>query len=218
MTRSKASLGLCKERGCRKPWATKKWQLCAQHRKLSKQQLPVECTVEGCNNPVMRRGKCASHKYAEYLELQPETLERIHFGLAPWVVPSADGCWLYGKRSMLTKDGYGKFRPDGHWAYVHRWMYMDLVGPIPDGYQMHHECHVRNCVRPGHLTPVTPQEHSKLTKAHLEFQQMYPGVHILGPDRSHSDRERQFAVMFGLPADSVITDADLCLLQQGMTV
>lgn len=169
----------------------------------------MACTVEGCGNAVLQRGLCGHHKYAEYLELQPETVRQIEQGLASWLVPDERGCWLFTNPKSLTSDGYGKFMPDGRWAYVHRWLYMDLVGPIPNGYHLHHECHVRNCARPGHLTPLSPRDHALQTAAHAEFLRMFPGELIVGPNRSHSDEERLFARALGLPADTTITDREL---------
>jgi hypothetical protein len=78
-------------------------------------------------------------------------------------------------------------------------MYMHLVGPIPNAYELNHECNNPCCARPGHLTPMTKAEHAQVTAARAKFGRMFPGMTILGPDRSHSDRERMFAQMYALP-------------------
>jgi hypothetical protein len=41
---------------------------------------------------------------------------------------------------------------------VHRWVYEQLVGPIPAGLVLDHLCRNPACVRPMHLEPVTQQE------------------------------------------------------------
>lgn len=77
-----------------------------------------------------------------------------------------DACWLW--TASLTKGGYGTVRADGRTQTAHRVLYELLVGPIPPGMDLDHECHNndplclggptcphRACVRPSHLTPAT---------------------------------------------------------------
>lgn len=218
MSQSKLERKLCQERGCNTPWRIAKTQRCHKHRarepKPPQPPLPVVCTTDDCPNPVLKRGRCNSCQYEQYLQLQPEALSMIEAGLMPWIVPSEDGCWLYENEPMRDRAGYGKFLPDGRWAQVHKWLFMHLAGPVPDGYQLHHSCTVRNCCRPGHLMPVTPEEHAKLTAADMAFRAMYPDEKIVGPDRSHTDRERRFALVWALPADTILTASDFDQLDQ----
>lgn len=81
----------------------------------------------------------------------------------------------------------------------HRWLYMHLVGAIPDGHQMHHECRVPPCVRPGHLTPLTPDHHRQVTAVTSFVTQELPFGTVVGPDVSHSERERAFGQKYELP-------------------
>lgn len=61
------------------------------------------------------------------------------------------GCWLWTEG--LGKDGYGmawdaaKKKTLG----AHRWVYMLLVGPIPEGQKVLHRCDNPCCVNPDHL-------------------------------------------------------------------
>ena len=41
---------------------------------------------------------------------------------------------------------------------AHRFVYQQLVGPIPAGMQLDHLCRVRTCVNPDHLRIVQPRE------------------------------------------------------------
>lgn len=63
--------------------------------------------------------------------------------------------------------GYGYLKHDGRGQNAHRVAYQELVGPIPDGYDVDHLCHGadttckggdtcphRACVRPDHLEAV----------------------------------------------------------------
>lgn len=83
-----------------------------------------------------------------------------------------DGCWEW--TGQVNHKGYGVlyqrpgYRPRNRKA--HRVVYELLVGPIPTGKQLDHQCHNqdkscpggvtcrhRRCVNPGHLEPVTPK-------------------------------------------------------------
>lgn len=77
------------------------------------------------------------------------------------------GCWLW--LGYCLPNGYGRIA-QGHSnpRYVHRVAYELLVGPIPDGLLLDHECHNtdlrclggdscghRRCWNPAHLETVT---------------------------------------------------------------
>ena len=64
----------------------------------------------------------------------------------------ANGCWIW---EGSTRGEYGKFRKRA----AHRWSYEHFVGPIPPACDLHHECHVKLCVNPGHLEPLTRRDH-----------------------------------------------------------
>jgi hypothetical protein len=78
------------------------------------------------------------------------------------VVPpeTPDGCWEWcGSRERF---GYGRLGWAGNLWKSHRVSYTALVGPIPEGHDVHHICKNPPCVRPDHLTAVTRREHLQL--------------------------------------------------------
>lgn len=69
------------------------------------------------------------------------------------VTVRADGCWIMdGKPDTYASTSLG--------GSAHRFVYETLVGPVPDGHHLHHECQHPGCVNPAHLIPLTPREHS----------------------------------------------------------
>jgi hypothetical protein len=83
-----------------------------------------------------------------------------------------DECWPW--TDPLTK-GYGRFVVRNEYEVgAHRWGYLHLVGPIPEGLDLDHLCHThdpfcaggadclhRRCCNPVHLEPVTPEENGR---------------------------------------------------------
>lgn len=87
-----------------------------------------------------------------------------------------DDCWLWV--GCLSTDGYGKIGEGGASAsgskslFVHRVVYEMVIGTIPDGYEVDHLCHTkecgktgkeclhRRCVNPAHLSAVTHRDNS----------------------------------------------------------
>jgi hypothetical protein len=72
-------------------------------------------------------------------------------------------CWLW--RAGKDKDGYGKTAVGWDGAKmkhvrVHRWIYEQYVGPIPDGMVIDHLCRVKACANPDHLEAVTVGENT----------------------------------------------------------
>lgn len=69
-------------------------------------------------------------------------------------------CWIWkGLTNSVT--GYGEFKIDAHRKSVlprsspHRYAYQYFVGAIPDGEEIDHLCHTRNCANPLHLRTLT---------------------------------------------------------------
>ena len=69
-----------------------------------------------------------------------------------------DSCWYWA--GSYFPSGYGQvWSPSLKRPYqAHRWVYEELVGPIPEGLQIDHLCRVRGCVNPKHLRVVTGRE------------------------------------------------------------
>jgi hypothetical protein len=73
------------------------------------------------------------------------------------------GCWIFtGARRY---DGYGIIcegtrRTGIKFLRPHRVLYEATHGPIPDGHELHHTCHVRACCNPDHLQPLRRADHN----------------------------------------------------------
>lgn len=68
-------------------------------------------------------------------------------------------CWLWAGHVM--KNGYATFWFLRKPVLVHRFSYEMHVGPIPEGKQLDHKCHVTHCVNPDHLRPVTQKQNNE---------------------------------------------------------
>jgi len=71
------------------------------------------------------------------------------------VTVQSDGCWIY-------KNQPDKYHQINGGQLAHRFVYETLIGPIPDGMDLHHRCKKPGCVNPAHLKPVTRSQHTRL--------------------------------------------------------
>ena len=67
-----------------------------------------------------------------------------------------DSCWRWTGAHSIK--GYGYFGTPEGTAQAHRWIYQQLVGPIPPGLTIDHLCRVRDCMNPAHMEPVSRGE------------------------------------------------------------
>jgi hypothetical protein len=68
-------------------------------------------------------------------------------------VDKTETCWLWTASTFTG--GYGAFSWNGRTGGAHRYAYETWVGPIPEGHDVDHLCHVRRCVNPAHMQTVT---------------------------------------------------------------
>jgi hypothetical protein len=69
---------------------------------------------------------------------------------------SSSGCWLW--TGQINQKGYPRTDAGDRRVGAHRFVYEDVVGPIPEGLELDHLCRNRSCVNPDHLEPVTHAE------------------------------------------------------------
>ncbi len=90
-----------------------------------------------------------------------------------------NGCWLW--MASLNGYGYGQFYvpTGGRYKHLsaHRVVYELSVGPIPKGRHVHHTCHNRPCVNPGHLTIIEPNIHGQMHSAEANTADRKPRTH-----------------------------------------
>ena len=72
------------------------------------------------------------------------------------------GCWLWTGSS--DENGYGRVSYKGDLRVVHEFIYEALVGPVPDGLELHHSCFHPECCCPEHLVPVTHRRNLRLRR------------------------------------------------------
>lgn len=89
-------------------------------------------------------------------------IERLPQRIIDKIEVAGSGCWLWLGR--LTDQGYAQLRDGKSVRAAHRVIYELLVGPIPDGHELHHPATCpRHCVNVlDHLEPIGVQDHKRL--------------------------------------------------------
>jgi hypothetical protein len=119
-----------------------------------------ECKQPECARPIRSRGYCRAH-YLRLLRGKDMDAPVREPYAAPFdrfvdKVDIADsGCWEW--TGWTNGVHYGKFfaSTEARKVYAHRWLWEQVVGPIPDGLTIDHLCRNTLCVNPDHLEPVT---------------------------------------------------------------
>ena len=65
----------------------------------------------------------------------------------------ATPCWVW--QQGKSKQGYGMVALGGKRFLMHRVMYEQSFGPVPEGLELDHLCRIRHCINPAHLEAVT---------------------------------------------------------------
>jgi hypothetical protein len=130
-----------------------------------KMEKPTTCTECGGDRPVYKRTLCRPC-YRKWLK--DPTVERPSQRTLEerfWAkVEKTDSCWLW-TAAVNPGTGYGQFAiRHGVPVQVHRYSYELANGPIPDGFDVHHTCHVRRCLNPAHLQALSRSQNLALRK------------------------------------------------------
>lgn len=140
----------------------------------------IQCASCGESRPKEARGLCEPcyqrHRKAGTLD---QFKRSLHRSIAEWLaeMDTSDtrACWPWP--GSINEDGYGIAWSARRMRPAHRVVYEHLVGPIPDGMTLDHECHDsevcregkrcphRRCVNPGHLVPRTHVDNARRSLA-----------------------------------------------------
>lgn len=87
------------------------------------------------------------------------SLPVILFDLVPCAVPGVEGpCHVF--RGSKGTRGYGKVGFEGKMVLVHRYVWIQTYGPIPDELELDHRCRNHGCCNAAHLRAVTHKVNS----------------------------------------------------------
>jgi hypothetical protein len=78
-------------------------------------------------------------------------------------VQGKDDCWNW--IGFVKPNGYGSLNYKGKTYQAHRAVFEALVGPVPDGMVVDHQCENKTCCNPRHLQCVLQSENLYLVKA-----------------------------------------------------
>lgn len=117
-------------------------------------------------------------------------------------VDPVTGCWMW--QGKLNIYGYGRFFRDGGNDLAHRVSHKLFKGPIPEGFDVDHECHWwdkgctagdlcphRACVNPQHLRAVTKKINSSTTRFSNGLKSHCPQGHEYTEDNTYHYTHRQ---------------------------
>lgn len=119
------------------------------------------CIAAECPRKTYAKGMCEAHyRAARRGTFDPVTLydarrlQEVPFEVRLAASIEVADCWEWTK---YKDKGYGQIRLPDRLVLAHRWVWENLVGPIPDRLVLDHLCRNRPCVNPDHLEQVTQQ-------------------------------------------------------------
>jgi hypothetical protein len=120
------------------------------------------CSIEGCGKKYVGLGYCSKHytrlkRYGDPLYPGKQgggfKARKIDFKLD-------NGCFIITSHK-LNADGYAETMIRGVTKKVHRHVYEQCFGKIPDGLVVRHKCDNPSCVNPDHLETGTHKDNVK---------------------------------------------------------
>ena len=101
----------------------------------------------------------ASRNYMLWFGGHPDVTVAYDDDVAPFISPDPQniGCMVW--TGQVNASGYGQPYEGRPFLTAHRMSWLSHVGYLAPGHALHHACGNRRCVYPGHLVPMTSEQH-----------------------------------------------------------
>jgi hypothetical protein len=116
------------------------------------------CSVDYCNKPVKTKGFCEMHYYRlrrnGALHYKKSNAKKVDFTITD------TGCFECTTHAKLST-GYYLMMYNYQRKSLHRHVYEEMFGEIPEGLVVRHKCDNRGCINPEHLELGTHQDNMR---------------------------------------------------------
>ncbi|ARK28770.1 HNH endonuclease signature motif containing protein [Halalkalibacter krulwichiae] len=137
-----------------------------------------QCRVDGCYKDVVGLGYCSMH-YTRLKRYNDPLFPGLNGGNRPKKIKfkEVEGCFVLTSHK-LNSGGYSEIRIRGITKKVHRHVYEQCFGEIPEGLVVRHKCDNPSCVNPEHLEIGTQKDNVR--------DMMLRNRHVKGSKKSAS--------------------------------
>jgi len=115
----------------------------------------VNLCVCGCGKPAQYAIHHITHKHRPFLTEDDYIVKDMGY---------TTPCWIAVAKGAKSGRRYATTRIAGKQVAAHRAMYLQEVGPIPEGFVLDHLCRQTRCICPDHLEAVTQEVNSQRRK------------------------------------------------------
>lgn len=169
---------------------------------MIEERICIDCGAPRKSRGSIRCRSCASRRFWQTGILRSRNAHELLETIVRRTRKSATGCLEW--TGMTNSKGYGRISINGTLTLVHRFVFQNQIGPIPEGYEVCHSCDNPLCLNVDHLFLGTHSDNMRdMIRKGRQCRQKLSNSDVIAIRSMTGMTQRELAALFGVARSTI---------------